>query len=139
MSKIIGNTTATPNPQPDWNQTDSKKADFIKNKPTILTENNVVELISEHTTNQIQSDWNQTDETKADFIKNKPDINAAIAAIIGPDADEALDTIKEIQAVLEDDSTGAAGLISQVDTNKTDIATINETLPQKSNIIIIEG
>ena len=30
---IIGNTTATPNPRPDWNQTDSKKADFIKNKP----------------------------------------------------------------------------------------------------------
>lgn len=35
MSKIIGNTTATPNPQPDWNQTDSTKADFIKNKPDI--------------------------------------------------------------------------------------------------------
>ncbi len=34
MLKIIGNTTATPNPRPDWNQTDSTKADYIKNKPT---------------------------------------------------------------------------------------------------------
>ena len=48
MSKIIGNTTATPNPRPDWNQTDETKADFIKNKPTILTEDDVIDLISEN-------------------------------------------------------------------------------------------
>ena len=36
MTKIIGNTTATPNPRPDWNQTDETKADYIKNKPTDL-------------------------------------------------------------------------------------------------------
>ena len=33
MAKIIGNTTAMPNPRPDWNQADKSKADFIKNKP----------------------------------------------------------------------------------------------------------
>lgn len=33
MPKIIGNTTATPNPRPDWAQTDETKADYIKNKP----------------------------------------------------------------------------------------------------------
>ena len=33
MREIIGNTTATPNPKPDWNQTDETKADYIKNKP----------------------------------------------------------------------------------------------------------
>ena len=33
MAKIIGNTTSTPNPQPDWNQTDVTKSDYIKNKP----------------------------------------------------------------------------------------------------------
>ena len=32
---IIGNTTATPYPRPDWNQTDSTKADYIKNKPNL--------------------------------------------------------------------------------------------------------
>lgn len=35
MREIIGNTTATPNPRPDWNQTDSTKADYIKNKPEL--------------------------------------------------------------------------------------------------------
>ena len=35
MAKIIGNTTATPNPRSDWQQTDESKADFIKNKPTL--------------------------------------------------------------------------------------------------------
>lgn len=37
MSKIIGNTTTTPNPRPDWAQTDETKADYIKNKPTLGT------------------------------------------------------------------------------------------------------
>ena len=35
MPKIIGNTTATPPPRPDWNQDDPTKADYIKNKPNI--------------------------------------------------------------------------------------------------------
>ena len=38
MAKIIGNTTATPMAIPDWNQTDEKKADYIKNKPDVVTE-----------------------------------------------------------------------------------------------------
>lgn len=33
IREIIGNTTATPNPRPDWAQTDPTKADYIKNKP----------------------------------------------------------------------------------------------------------
>ena len=81
MAKIIGNTTATPTPRSDWNQTNPAKADYIKNKPTILTEEDVVELIVENgggngdvTINQVQSDWNQTDDTKMDYIKNKPEI-----------------------------------------------------------------
>ena len=35
MPRIIGNTTATPNPQPDWGQNDTGKADYIKNKPDL--------------------------------------------------------------------------------------------------------
>lgn len=45
MREIIGNTTATPNPKPDWLQTDPAKADYIKNKPEILTEDDVIEII----------------------------------------------------------------------------------------------
>ena len=37
MSKITGNTTATPMPLADWSQTDASKADYIKNKPNIPT------------------------------------------------------------------------------------------------------
>ena len=47
MTKIIGNTTATPNPQPDWNQNDSAKADYIKNKPEILTKTDVEDIITQ--------------------------------------------------------------------------------------------
>lgn len=35
MAKIVGNTVGVPNPQTDWNQTDSTKADFLKNKPNL--------------------------------------------------------------------------------------------------------
>lgn len=35
MREIIGNTTATPNPQSDWEQTNEIKPDYIKNKPTL--------------------------------------------------------------------------------------------------------
>ena len=37
IREIIGNTTATPTPQSDWNQTDPTKADYIKNKPETLS------------------------------------------------------------------------------------------------------
>lgn len=33
IREIIGNTTTTPNPCPDWSQQDDAKADYIKNKP----------------------------------------------------------------------------------------------------------
>lgn len=36
MGKIIGNVVGLPSPRSDWNQTDEKKADFIKNKPDIV-------------------------------------------------------------------------------------------------------
>lgn len=35
--KIRGNTVGTTMPNPDWNQTDPAKADYIKNKPTLDT------------------------------------------------------------------------------------------------------
>lgn len=47
MAKIIGNTTATPNPQADWNQTDSTKTDYIKNKPVIADNNTTYTLTKE--------------------------------------------------------------------------------------------
>lgn len=40
MAKIIGNTVGIPNPQPDCNQTDPTKADYIKNKPDYIGDKN---------------------------------------------------------------------------------------------------
>lgn len=78
--EIIGNTTATPNPRPDWNQTDETKADYIKNKPEILTEEQIVALIGEHDgSDQLQTDWTQTDDTQLDYIKNKPALGSLAA------------------------------------------------------------
>ena len=75
IREIIGNTTATPNPRPDWTQTDEAKADYIKNKPRVLTENEIIQLIVDNAPDdQVQSDWTQVDETKKDYIKNKPEI-----------------------------------------------------------------
>ena len=46
MREIIGNTIATPNPRPDWNQTIQTAPDYIKNKPKVLTEEEVIGLIN---------------------------------------------------------------------------------------------
>ena len=52
MARIIGNTTATPTPVSDWDQTDKKKADYIKNKPDIdgmneaITQKSQVQIIT---------------------------------------------------------------------------------------------
>jgi hypothetical protein len=57
MSKIIGNTTATPVPRSDWNQTDETKVDFIKNKPDIATKDYVTDqLESKSDSNHTHSD-----------------------------------------------------------------------------------
>lgn len=45
MAKIYGNTVTTPMPVADWNQTDENKADYIKNKPIVLTEDDVANII----------------------------------------------------------------------------------------------
>lgn len=77
IREIIGNTTATPTPQADWNQTNTAKPDYIKNKPEVPTEAKVIELIYQYggdvgsAAPPVQADWAQTDKTKADYIKNK--------------------------------------------------------------------
>jgi len=45
--------------QADWDQNDSEKASYIKNKPVVPAA-------------QVQSDWGQTDTNAVDYIKNKP-------------------------------------------------------------------
>jgi hypothetical protein len=42
MSKIIGDVVGVPNPKSDWSQNDSRKADYIKNKPDLNVYANVL-------------------------------------------------------------------------------------------------
>lgn len=128
MAKIIGNTTATPNPRPDWNQIDSTKADYIKNKPSILTEEDVINLIAENgggsgggvAVDQVQADWSQTDNTKVDYIKNKPEglatenyVDTHIAALVDT-APEELNTFKELADALGNNPNLATDVLKEL-------------------------
>jgi hypothetical protein len=68
MSKIIGNTTTTPVPRSDWAQTDSKKVDYIKNKPDI------VELATDLSTPGKAADAKLTGDTITELF-NSAEIN----------------------------------------------------------------
>ena len=50
-TRIVGNTTVTPYPHPDWAQDDDKKADYIKNKPNIQELQTQINAIMEILTN----------------------------------------------------------------------------------------
>lgn len=78
MAKIIGNTTATPNPRPDWNQTDSSKADYIKNKPSNVSAfANDAGYLTEH--------------QSLDGLATETYVDAQIAAIPDPDVSGQID------------------------------------------------
>lgn len=98
MAKIIGNTTATPNPRPDWNQTDETKADYIKNKPTVLTEEDVVDLISENGS-ESNVEVDQTFDPKSENAQSGIAVDQAISTksqvqIVSDDITEILPTLK---------------------------------------------
>ena len=45
--KIIGVTVGSPLPKPDFKQTDPTKGDFIKNKPKIATDDEIIEMLTQ--------------------------------------------------------------------------------------------
>lgn len=76
MAKIIGNTTATPNPRPDWLQNDPKKADYIKNKPDVVTWTDVDNELNLESSNPVQNStiaqhFNELDESLKEYIDDK--------------------------------------------------------------------
>ena len=62
MAIIVGNTVGVPNPKSDWNQNDETKADYIKNKPTIYTKDEIDEQIED-----IKSALNETQLKKFQY------------------------------------------------------------------------
>lgn len=71
IREIIGNTTTTPNPQADWAQTDSAKANYVKNKPQIETSRgkNSIQQVGYNASNSAQNGGlnETTGETAATF------------------------------------------------------------------------
>ena len=67
MSKIIGNTTATPVPRSNWEQTDKNKVDYIRNKPTLgaISEKDIIAKTD--LTTDVQSSLEEI-ETKANVV-----------------------------------------------------------------------
>lgn len=55
MAKIIGGVVTTPVRQSDWEQTDPRKIDYIKNKPTIPDPVTVDEVLSTTSANPVQN------------------------------------------------------------------------------------
>lgn len=89
MSKIIGNTTATPVPRSDWEQTDKLKADFIRHKPTLgtIAEMNADEFYTKVETDELVSQKQDkniivtyTDSNKVYVSHNTDDICDAASA-----------------------------------------------------------
>ena len=91
MAKIIGNTTATPNPQPDWKQTDTSKADYIKNKPII----------------------DQTYSPESANAQSGKAVAEGIAAMVNS-APETLDTLNELAEALGNDPNFATTVATQI-------------------------
>ena len=118
---IVGNTTATPNPLPDWNQTDETKADYIKNKPAILTADDISDLIKDNIKDQIQVDWDQTTTTAVDYIKNKP----TLGAVASKDKIDKTDLVDSVQT-----SLGRADISTSVTVNGVAQASFNADVKQ---------
>lgn len=91
MSKIIGNTTATPTPRSDWNQVDETKADFILNKPGIVTisqdglmsadDKSKLDGIEENATNTIDLVATQIENNEVSYTKDVPEKSTSYAVV----------------------------------------------------------
>lgn len=136
MAKIIGNTTATPNPRPDWNQTDETKADYIKNKPTDLA-------TGQDVTNTLAEAKSYTDTKTAGFA-SADIINTSIGThntstsahndirVLITDLTTKLNNFLDVDDATTDQ---LSELIALIQDNATDIETITSGKVNVSDII----
>ena len=64
--KVISDVVGVPNPRSDWNQTDDKKSDYIKNKPKIYTRDQVDSLLNDKVTVEKGKQLSSNDFTDED-------------------------------------------------------------------------
>ena len=132
MAKIIGNTTSTPYPRPDWNQTDVNKADFIKNKPTLgdLSSKDIIEKTD--LAEGVQASLNKADVAEQN-AKNYVDEKLTAEATARTNADTALG--ERIDGVVTTHTTDKEALQESIDDTNEELAgarvEINEALDSK--------
>lgn len=85
MAKIIGNTTATPNPRPDWNQTDSTKADYIKNKPELGELAAKDEVAKTDLASDVQASLSKADSALQSYTESDPTVPSHVKGITTTD------------------------------------------------------
>jgi hypothetical protein len=76
MDKIIGNTTATPNPSPDWLQADETKADYIKNKPVLGTLASKDEVVKSDLSVDVQEALDNANSALQSYTETDPTVPA---------------------------------------------------------------
>lgn len=115
MDKIIGNTTATPYPRPDWNQDDSTKADYIKNKPDLGGIAGKSKIDRDDLNSDIQESLDKADTAiqSIDGLATEDYVDEKIADIVNS-APEALDTLSELAEALGNDDNFANTVLNQL-------------------------
>lgn len=131
--------------QSDWNQTTVTAKDYIKNKPTIPSGNQLLPPATSADEDKVltidnngdpqwetptaftqqQADWNQTNTAAVDYIKNKPTIVTPVQSDWNQTNSAALDFIKNKPSVLSQGKDLVAGT--------------NVTLQQTSDSVIISA
>lgn len=139
MTKIIGNTTATPNPRPDWNQTDETKADYIKNKPIIGDIASLTEISKDNLALDVQESLDRADSAiqSLDGYATETYVGEQIASMVDS-APETLNTLNELAAALGNDENFATTVANQLGNkaDKVDVGDIeNLTTSNKSNLV----
>lgn len=130
MSKIIGNTTATPTPRSDWNQVDETKADYILNKPKLgsLATKDVIDkadLSSDVQTSLGKADVAlaeakvYTDDAVSNTLASAKSYTDIKVADLVDSAPETLDTLGELAAAMAENQEIVDVLNSAI-TNKAD-------------------
>ena len=132
MAKIIGNTTATPNPSPDWMQIDEAKADFIKNKPTLGALSSKSEVAKDDLSSDIQASLNKADTAiqSIEGLATETYVDEKIADMVNA-APETLDTLNELAEALGNDPNFATTVATELG-NKVDKDEIDQTYSSTS-------
>lgn len=99
ITNNVISATAAAQQQADWNQQDNSQPDYIKNKPTIPSGNQLLPAATSADEDKVltvdsngdpvwetpaqstqqQSDWAQTNNQSVDYIKNKPETKPILA------------------------------------------------------------